>query len=55
MAVGAVFPALSIRAKVPLDVVVDTIQPFPAFSEIYVGALGALRASIRGCLRHLVP
>ena len=34
---------LAIRAQVPLDVLVDTIQPFPTFSEIYVGALKALR------------
>ncbi len=38
---------LAIRAKVQLDVLVDTIQPFPTFSEIYAGALGALRTSIR--------
>jgi dihydrolipoamide dehydrogenase len=34
---------LAIRARVPLDVLVDTIQPFPTFSEIYVEALKALR------------
>ena len=34
---------LAIRARVPLDVLLDTIQPFPTFSEIYVGALKALR------------
>jgi dihydrolipoamide dehydrogenase len=33
---------LAIRAQVPLDVLRDTIQPFPTFSEIYVGALHAL-------------
>ena len=33
---------LAIRARVPLDVLRDTIQPFPTFSEIYVGALKAL-------------
>jgi pyruvate/2-oxoglutarate dehydrogenase complex dihydrolipoamide dehydrogenase (E3) component len=33
---------LAIRARVPLDVLVDTIQPFPTFSEIYVDALKAL-------------
>ena len=33
---------LAIRARVPLDVLRDTIQPFPTFSEIYVGALNAL-------------
>jgi pyruvate/2-oxoglutarate dehydrogenase complex dihydrolipoamide dehydrogenase (E3) component len=37
---------LAIRAHVPLDVLGDTIQPFPTFSEIYVGALKALRAEI---------
>jgi dihydrolipoamide dehydrogenase len=37
---------LAIRAHVPLDVLRDTIQPFPTFSEIYVGALKALRATI---------
>jgi len=34
---------LAIRAHVPLDVLADTIQPFPTFSEIFVGALKALR------------
>jgi dihydrolipoamide dehydrogenase len=33
---------LAIRARVPLDVLRDTIQPFPTFSEIYVPALKAL-------------
>ena len=33
---------LAIRAHVPLDVLGDTIQPFPTFSEIYVAALKAL-------------
>ncbi len=33
---------LAIRAKVPLDVLRDTIQPFPTFSEIYVAALKIL-------------
>jgi dihydrolipoamide dehydrogenase len=35
---------LAIRARVPLEVLRDTIQPFPTFSEIYVGALKALVA-----------
>jgi dihydrolipoamide dehydrogenase len=39
---------LAIRAKVPLDVLRDTIQPFPTFSEIYVGALKRLRGEIAG-------
>lgn len=34
---------LAIRAQVPLDVLLDTIQPFPTFSEIYLGALQALQ------------
>ena len=37
---------LAIRAHVPLDVLTDTIQPFPTFSEIYVEALKVLRAQI---------
>jgi pyruvate/2-oxoglutarate dehydrogenase complex dihydrolipoamide dehydrogenase (E3) component len=37
---------LAIRAGVPLGVLQDTIQPFPTFSEIYVGALQALDAEI---------
>ena len=37
---------LAIRAKVPLDVLRDTIQPFPTFSEIYVAALKSLRQQI---------
>ena len=37
---------LAIRAGVPLDVLRDTIQPFPTFSEIYVAALKALRGEI---------
>jgi pyruvate/2-oxoglutarate dehydrogenase complex dihydrolipoamide dehydrogenase (E3) component len=37
---------LAIRAHVPLEVLTDTIQPFPTFSEIYVEALKALRGEI---------
>jgi dihydrolipoamide dehydrogenase len=37
---------LAIRAQVPLDVLTDTIQPFPTFSEIYVAALKALRTAV---------
>jgi pyruvate/2-oxoglutarate dehydrogenase complex dihydrolipoamide dehydrogenase (E3) component len=37
---------LAIRARVPLGVLRDTIQPFPTFSEIYVEALKALHAEI---------
>jgi pyruvate/2-oxoglutarate dehydrogenase complex dihydrolipoamide dehydrogenase (E3) component len=37
---------VAIRAGVPLDVLTDTIQPFPTFSEIYLGALKALNREI---------
>src|SRR5271169_3692747 len=37
---------LAIRARVPLRVLRDVIQPFPTFSEIYVDALKALRVQI---------
>ncbi len=37
---------LAIRAHVPLDVLTDTIQPFPTFSEIYVAALKKLHSEI---------
>jgi dihydrolipoamide dehydrogenase len=33
---------LAIRARIPLDVLRDTIQPFPTFSEIYLAALKTL-------------
>jgi pyruvate/2-oxoglutarate dehydrogenase complex dihydrolipoamide dehydrogenase (E3) component len=33
---------LAIRAKVPLEVLRDTIQPFPTFSEAFVDALSQL-------------
>jgi pyruvate/2-oxoglutarate dehydrogenase complex dihydrolipoamide dehydrogenase (E3) component len=39
---------LAVRARVPLEVLRDTIQPFPTFSEIYVAALKALRGAIAG-------
>jgi pyruvate/2-oxoglutarate dehydrogenase complex dihydrolipoamide dehydrogenase (E3) component len=37
---------LAIRAHVPLEVLSDTIQPFPSFSGIYDAALTALRMQI---------
>jgi pyruvate/2-oxoglutarate dehydrogenase complex dihydrolipoamide dehydrogenase (E3) component len=37
---------LAIRARVPIEVLRDTIQPFPTFSEIYVEALKSLRRQI---------
>jgi dihydrolipoamide dehydrogenase len=37
---------LAVRARVPLDVLRDTIQPFPTFSEAFVDALAALGARV---------
>ncbi len=37
---------LAIRARVPLDVVEDVIQPFPTFSEVFLNALLELRAKV---------
>jgi dihydrolipoamide dehydrogenase len=33
---------LAVRAEVPIDVMRDTIQPFPSFSEVFVNALADL-------------
>jgi pyruvate/2-oxoglutarate dehydrogenase complex dihydrolipoamide dehydrogenase (E3) component len=41
---------LAIRARVPLEILRDTIQPFPTFSEIYVAGLKALRAAIAAAI-----
>jgi pyruvate/2-oxoglutarate dehydrogenase complex dihydrolipoamide dehydrogenase (E3) component len=37
---------LAIRARVPLEVMDDVIQPFPTFSEIFLHALTELRANV---------
>jgi dihydrolipoamide dehydrogenase len=37
---------LAIRAQVPIDVLSDTIQPFPTFSEIYLEGIKALRKAV---------
>jgi pyruvate/2-oxoglutarate dehydrogenase complex dihydrolipoamide dehydrogenase (E3) component len=37
---------LAVRARIPLDVLRDTIQPFPTFSEIYVAALKGLHDKV---------
>jgi pyruvate/2-oxoglutarate dehydrogenase complex dihydrolipoamide dehydrogenase (E3) component len=42
---------LAIRARVPLAVLRDTIQPFPTFSEIYVAALKSLHTQVRAAAR----
>jgi dihydrolipoamide dehydrogenase len=46
---------LAIRARVPLSVLRDVIQPFPTFSEIYVAALKALHNQIAGARRPGAP
>jgi dihydrolipoamide dehydrogenase len=46
---------LAIRARVPLAVLRDTIQPFPTFSEIYVAALKALHSKIATARPPRVP
>ena len=38
---------LAVRARVPLDVVIDTIQPFPTFSEIFLNCLTELETQLR--------
>jgi pyruvate/2-oxoglutarate dehydrogenase complex dihydrolipoamide dehydrogenase (E3) component len=44
---------LAIRARIPLDVLRDTIQPFPTFSEIHAFTLKALRAEIASSLQQI--
>jgi pyruvate/2-oxoglutarate dehydrogenase complex dihydrolipoamide dehydrogenase (E3) component len=44
---------LAIRARVPLDVLRDTIQPFPSFSEIHAAGIKALRSEIATALTQV--
>jgi pyruvate/2-oxoglutarate dehydrogenase complex dihydrolipoamide dehydrogenase (E3) component len=44
---------LAIRAHVPLEVLRDTIQPFPTFSEIYIDALKRLHGQITTARRGI--
>jgi pyruvate/2-oxoglutarate dehydrogenase complex dihydrolipoamide dehydrogenase (E3) component len=46
---------LAIRAHVPIDVLSDTIQPFPSFSGIYFSALMELRMQIADMPRPAKP
>ena len=46
---------LAIRAHVPVEVLSDTIQPFPSFSGIYDAALTALRMAIADMPRPTGP
>jgi len=40
---------VAVRARVPLEIMRDVIQPFPTFSEIFLFALTELEA---GCARR---
>jgi pyruvate/2-oxoglutarate dehydrogenase complex dihydrolipoamide dehydrogenase (E3) component len=44
---------LAIRARVSLEVLRDTIQPFPSFSDIHAAALKALRQEIAAARRKV--
>ena len=46
---------LAIRARIPLEVLSDTIQPFPSFSGIYGAALNTLRMQIADMPRPAAP
>jgi pyruvate/2-oxoglutarate dehydrogenase complex dihydrolipoamide dehydrogenase (E3) component len=46
---------LAIRAHVPIEVLSDTIQPFPSFSGIYDAAVKALRRQIADMPRPVGP
>jgi pyruvate/2-oxoglutarate dehydrogenase complex dihydrolipoamide dehydrogenase (E3) component len=46
---------LAIRARIPLAVLSDTIQPFPSFSGIYDAAMKALCMEIAGMPRPTAP
>ena len=39
---------LAVRARVPLEILRDTIQPFPSFSDIVAAAVKTLRKTISG-------
>jgi pyruvate/2-oxoglutarate dehydrogenase complex dihydrolipoamide dehydrogenase (E3) component len=42
---------LAIRARIPLETLLDTIQPFPTFSEAFLPALLELGAQVAGGLK----
>jgi len=46
---------LAIRARVPLDVLADTIQPFPSFSGIYDAAVMDVRMRTMDRARPATP
>jgi pyruvate/2-oxoglutarate dehydrogenase complex dihydrolipoamide dehydrogenase (E3) component len=42
---------VAIRARIPFTTLLDTIQPFPTFSEAFLPALLELRARVAGTLK----
>jgi dihydrolipoamide dehydrogenase len=42
---------LAIRAQIPLDLLADTIQPFPTFSESFHFALAELTSQVPAAAR----
>jgi pyruvate/2-oxoglutarate dehydrogenase complex dihydrolipoamide dehydrogenase (E3) component len=46
---------LAIRAHVPIEVLSDTIQPFPSFSGIYDAAVMALRMQVADMPPPMTP
>lgn len=46
---------VAVRGQIPLDVLLDTIQPFPTFSEVYLTALKKLRAEVEASRRSVAP
>ncbi|SDD28910.1 Pyruvate/2-oxoglutarate dehydrogenase complex, dihydrolipoamide dehydrogenase (E3) component [Geodermatophilus telluris] len=45
---------LAVRAHVPLEVLLDTIQPFPTFSEVFLATLLSLHGAVVARRRELV-
>jgi pyruvate/2-oxoglutarate dehydrogenase complex dihydrolipoamide dehydrogenase (E3) component len=45
----------AIRARIPVTVLRDVIQPFPTFSEIYVATLKALHGQISAAAAQPKP
>jgi hypothetical protein len=46
---------VAIRARVPLSVLFDVIQPFPSFSEAFLATLSDLEARTTGDTLATIP
>ena len=46
---------VAIRARVPLPVLFDVIQPFPSFSEAFLATLSELEARTAGDAPETIP